>query len=179
MVTENQSNITALAVSGTNLFSGTYQGGIFLSTDNGTNWTEVDSGLTNNYNDLVAALVISGTNLFAGIQYNGVWRRPLSDIITGIENQKGSIPFSFSLQQNYPNPFNPTTIIKYDLPKEGFVTLKVYDMLGREVATLVNKEQSAGRYVATFDASGLASGIYFYRISAGKFVQTKKLILMK
>ncbi|HED07118.1 MAG TPA: T9SS type A sorting domain-containing protein [Ignavibacteria bacterium] len=130
-------------------------------------------------NTSVYSLAVSGSNLFAGTGNGGVWRRPLSEIITDVENDRNNLPTNFALEQNYPNPFNPSTTIKYDLPKEGFVTLKVYDMLGREVATLVNKEQSAGRYIITFDASGLASGIYFYRISAGKFLQTKKLILLR
>jgi len=83
------------------------------------------------------------------------------------------------LRQNYPNPFNPATKITYQLPKGSLVTLKIYDILGNEVATLVNEEQSAGRYQTTFNGSNLSSGIYFYKIQAGNFVETKKLVLMK
>jgi hypothetical protein len=98
----------------------------------------------------------------------------------------------FSLSQNYPNPFNPNTKIKYTIPippvssplvkgrtKEGFVTLKVYDILGREVATLVNEEEPAGEYEIEFNATILPSGIYFYQIKAGNFVETKKMVLLK
>lgn len=85
----------------------------------------------------------------------------------------------FSLEQNYPNPFNPNTKIKYQLPKDGFVTLKVYDILGNEVATLVNEEKIAGKYEANFNASSLASGVYIYKIQAGDFVNSKKMILLK
>ena len=91
----------------------------------------------------------------------------------------------FSLMQNYPNPFNPTTTIKYSIPRASFVTLKIYDILGREVSTLVNKEQSAGIYKVQFsakngtDSDNFSSGIYFYRITAGNFVSTKKFILLK
>jgi parallel beta-helix repeat protein len=85
----------------------------------------------------------------------------------------------FGLVQNYPNPFNPTTRISYQLPKNGFVTLKVYDILGREVASLVNETQKAGNYSVAFDASKLSSGIYIYTIHANDFVQSKKMILMK
>lgn len=85
----------------------------------------------------------------------------------------------FSLGQNYPNPFNPSTKIKYQLPKDGFVTLKVYDILGNEVATLVNEEKIAGKYEANFNASSLASGVYIYKIQAGDFVNSKKMILLK
>ncbi len=90
-----------------------------------------------------------------------------------------SLPTKFALMQNYPNPFNPTTTIAYELPTRSKVLLKIYDMLGREVATLVNGEQAAGRYAQSFNASGLASGLYFYRLQAGNFVETKKMMLVK
>jgi hypothetical protein len=89
------------------------------------------------------------------------------------------VPRVFALSQNYPNPFNPTTVINYQLPVNSFVTLKIYDVLGREVATLINEKQNAGYYRATFNASSLSSGIYFYRLHAGSFTQTKKLVLIK
>lgn len=89
------------------------------------------------------------------------------------------IPKQFSLGQNYPNPFNPTTTISYNLPVSGFVSLKIFDLLGKEITALVNESKEPGIYSATFDASKLVSGIYFYRLSAGEFIQTKKLILMK
>jgi hypothetical protein len=75
--------------------------------------------------------------------------------------------------------FNPITQIKFNIPKDGFITLKVFDILGREVATLINEDKSVGTYTANFDASGFASGIYFYSISSGSFHQTKKIILTK
>jgi hypothetical protein len=81
--------------------------------------------------------------------------------------------------QNYPNPFNPSTIISYELPKASKVVIKVYDVLGNEVATLVNEEKSAGRYSTEFFGSNLSSGIYLYKITSGDFIQTKKMILMK
>jgi len=89
-------------------------------------------------------------------------------------------PYKFMLNQNYPNPFNPSTVISYSIPEFSQVTLKVFDLLGREVLTLVNQEQKAGSYKVTFNASGFASGIYFYRLSAGTgFVQAKKMILLR
>jgi len=98
---------------------------------------------------------------------------------TDVAISSGQIPQMFSLHQNYPNPFNPSTVIGYDLPLTGFVSLKVYDLLGRERATLVNGEQSMGYHEVTFDASSLASGTYFYRLQAGSFTATKKLMLLK
>jgi hypothetical protein len=93
------------------------------------------------------------------------------------DNEK--FPEEFELYQNFPNPFNPSTIIKYSIPTSEFVSLIVYDMLGKEVATLVNEEQSAGNYEVDFNAAGLSSGIYFYKLTAGSFVETKKMILMR
>jgi Secretion system C-terminal sorting domain len=86
---------------------------------------------------------------------------------------------SFTLYQNYPNPFNPTTVISYTIPRDGMATLKVYDVLGREVETLVNQNQKVGRYEVTFDGSRLASGVYFYRLVAGNHVITKKMLMLK
>ena len=90
-----------------------------------------------------------------------------------------AIPFQSDLSQNYPNPFNPTTKIKYQIPTGGIVSLKVYDVLGREVAALVNEEKPTGSYVVEFDASNLASGVYFYSLQTGNFIQTKKMILLR
>lgn len=98
---------------------------------------------------------------------------------SGIKNSSYSLPNSFELGNNYPNPFNPTTTIKYQLPKDGFVSLKVYDMLSREVANLVNENKKAGYYEINFDAHKLASGVYIYTLRVNDFVQSKKMILMK
>ncbi|MCJ7552312.1 MAG: T9SS type A sorting domain-containing protein, partial [Ignavibacteriaceae bacterium] len=102
---------------------------------------------------------------------------------TGIEDSEKLIPKDFVLYQNYPNPFNPVTIISYQLPVSSNVTLKVYDILGKEVAILVNEEKPMGSYEITWNASsaagGLPSGVYFYRLQAGSFVQTRKMILLK
>ncbi len=100
--------------------------------------------------------------------------------ITGIEDSKSeSIPAQFTLYQNYPNPFNPSTTIRYSIPKASFITLKIYDILGRELATLVNEQKPAGNYQVEFNASSYASGVYLYRIEAGGFIATKKLLLLK
>jgi hypothetical protein len=102
--------------------------------------------------------------------------------VVQVEQSPGNYPAQFSLDQNYPNPFNPTTIIKYTLPHVGTqhaVSLQVFDLLGREVATLVNEKKSAGSYEAIWNASGLASGVYFYQLRAGNFIETRKMLLMK
>ncbi len=99
--------------------------------------------------------------------------------ITGIKANGTGIPDKFDVSQNYPNPFNPTTIITYQVPVSSVVTLKVYDMLGKEIRTLVNERKSAGFYSAVFVASNLPSGVYFYRMQAGKYSETKKLTVLK
>ena len=109
-----------------------------------------------------------------------------ADFGLGVETTS-DIPTKFDLSQNYPNPFNPSTKIKYEIPSvtlrqvqsDILVTLKVYDVLGNKVATLVNEEKPAGNYEVEFNATGLPSGIYFYQLKAGNFVETKKMILMK
>ena len=105
--------------------------------------------------------------------------RVYKKIATDVESNDPDIPSSFVLSQNYPNPFNPSTTISYSLPQSGFVQLKVYDMLGREVTTLVNKEQTSGNYKIEFNASNLTSGVYFYRLQSGSFAETKKLIFLR
>jgi hypothetical protein len=99
-------------------------------------------------------------------------------IETSIETV-GELPADFSLSQNYPNPFNPSTTIAYALPQPSRVALKVYNVLGKEIRTLVDGKQPAGRHRVQLDGNGLPSGMYFYRIQAGDFVQTKKFTLLK
>ena len=107
------------------------------------------------------------------IDYNGAFA--YSDII----EVQVTAPIKFALNQNYPNPFNPSTLISYSIPQNSFVTVKVYDIIGNEVSTLVNQTQSAGKYDVKFDASSLSNGVYFYTIKADNFTSTKKMILMK
>ena len=99
-------------------------------------------------------------------------------ISTGIKQEK-EIPNSFHLFQNYPNPFNPSTKISWELPTNSWLTLKIYNVLGNEVATLVNEEKEAGYHSIKFNASNLPSGVYFYRIKSENFIDTKKMILLK
>lgn len=100
------------------------------------------------------------------------------NVVTGIEFES-TIPNNYQLMQNYPNPFNPQTIISFQIPTISNVTLKIYDVLGREVRTLVNEEMKAGSYKVDFNSKGLSSGIYFYRITAGNFSEIKKMVLLK
>ena len=100
--------------------------------------------------------------------------------LTAVNNSKAPLePRSFLLRQNYPNPFNPSTIISFSLPKRSFVSLKIFDMIGKEVAAIVSEEMSAGDYSRQWNAEGVASGVYFYRLQSGSFVETKKLVLIR
>ena len=107
------------------------------------------------------------------IDFNGTFE--YSDAVT----VEVTAPLEFTLEQNYPNPFNPGTVIKYSIPENGFVTLDVYNLLGKEVVTLINELQTAGTMNITYDASELSSGVYYYQLVSGEFTSTKKLILMK
>jgi hypothetical protein len=134
------------------------------------------------YGGRVTCFAVSGTNLFAGTGGNGVWRRPLSEmILTSVEEPSANRrpPGNFSLEQNYPNPFNPTTTIAFHLPASSFVTLKVFNSAGQEVASLVDRLLPAGNHRTEWNASSVPSGIYCYRIQAGSYSETKKLIVMR
>ncbi len=121
------------------------------------------------------------TTLFFIPNNSNQWRSynyPLNGIVS-VDNNFGEIPVRFELKQNYPNPFNPKTIISYQLPVTNFVKLKVYDILGKEIVTLVNEKQSPGSYSVTFDGSNLSSGIYFYQLTTEGYTDTKRMVLIK
>ncbi|MCX6134883.1 MAG: T9SS type A sorting domain-containing protein [Ignavibacteriales bacterium] len=143
-----------------------------------------DSALTTN-SKAVGPLSLNTTYFWrVRAKNDGGWgdyslTRAFSTIRTTSVEQIGSgIPTEYGLSQNYPNPFNPTTTIQFDLPKSGFVSLKVFDLLGRQAATLISEELDAGYYRSVWRAN-VPSGVYFYRIQAGEFSQTKRLILLK
>jgi photosystem II stability/assembly factor-like uncharacterized protein len=158
------------------LFTGTYSGGVFLTTNNGSTWSNVSIGLPAWD---IYALTVCGTNLVAGTNGSNVWYRPLSEIITDVNRAKSDISINFSLSQNYPNPFNPVTNISFSIPKRSFVSIKVYDLLGREVSTIISEEMPAGSYSQQWNATNMPSGVYFYRLHAGQFAETKKLVLLR
>jgi hypothetical protein len=174
------SRVQALAVSGRNVLAGTASpaqdsGSVFLSTDAGASWSEVNSGMPES---AIQCLSARGGNIFAGTWARGVWRRTLSEI-TSVASTADRLPVSFALRQNYPNPFNPSTTIRFALPHRSHVTLTVYNTLGQQVAQLVNSDIAAGYHEVQFNASNLASGVYFYRMQAGSYVETKSLCLIK
>ena len=260
-------SVNSLVIYDKNFIAGTDFGGVFISTDSGTNWTEANNGLTNTWVRCLATVFSEAgdTNLFAGIG-NGVWRRPLAEMIpveltsftatangkevilnwstaTELNNQGFEVQRKFSgkdfvtvgfvkghgtttapnnytyidklidagkyfyrlkqidyggkyeysqkveinwspftaykLEQNYPNPFNPTTTIGFGIPEKGNVRLSILNILGEEVRVLLNEEKESGYHSVDFSASGLPSGVYFYQLKAGNFIDTKKMILIR
>ncbi len=167
--------IQTFQVFGKFVFAGAFNG-IYRSTDDGITWDKIDGGLEGYF---VNDLTIAGDYIYAGVDGGAVWKRPVSEITSVSETNGNELPNVFTLSQNYPNPFNPSTNITYSLPKSLHVILKIYDVLGREVTTLVNEVKRSGNYKVVFNGSNLSSGVYFYRIQAGGFVSTKKFVLMK
>ena len=166
-------NMTSLCVVDTNLFAGTWAEGAYYMVN--SNSTFKSMGLPSVY---VTGFAADNGVLYASTQSNTVWKRTIAEILTGVYDGK-QVPVEFNLSQNYPNPFNPTTTINYSVSKSNTVTLKVYNVMGKEVETLVNEQKGVGNYEVKFDASKLASGVYFYQLKSGDLVSTNKLVLLK
>ncbi len=155
------------------------------STDGGTSW-EVDTRLTvNSANSEYPSVSVSGSVVhvvwcdFRGGNYEIYYKRDPTGNPIGIINISSEISNQFSLSQNYPNPFNPSTKIQFALPKSSFAKLVVLDAIGREVSTLVNEELNPGTYEVDFDGTSLSSGIYYYKLTAGDYVESKKMLMTK
>ncbi|MBI1939423.1 MAG: T9SS type A sorting domain-containing protein [Ignavibacteriales bacterium] len=195
------SSVRALAVMEGNL----YAGGDFTTTNpgnpsvsvsanriakwDGSNWSALGSGMFGNSGCSVAALAEIGGDLYAagtfysagGVYANNIAKYSCSSTPTSVYDDQSnySLPQNFNLSQNFPNPFNPTTTIRYNIPKAGFVKISVYDILGQQIKVLVNEEKNPGVYEVKFDGKNLASGIYFYTIRTADFYKSKKMILLK
>ena len=159
---------------GNNIFAGGYAS-LSWSNDFGQNWSSYTSGIENCR--IIDLAFGSGDVLFAAAERMGIYRT--TSAITSVDDNENQVLNNFTLEQNYPNPFNPSTSIKYAINNREFVQLKVYNVLGKEVAILVNEFKPAGSYEINFDASKLSSGVYFYTLNAGTFIETKKMILVK
>jgi hypothetical protein len=171
----------SLAASGSTVVLGT-EGGVYVSTNNGTQWIARNEGFS--FAPMVYSLLIANNYVFAGTLEQSVWRRSFNEIIIGVNKISEYVPSKYSLEQNYPNPFNPATIIRFQIKDLRLVTLKVYDILGKEVATLVNEKLQPGTYEIPFSGNQfpnyqLPSGIYFYCLQSGDFFNTKKMLLIK
>jgi hypothetical protein len=150
-------------------------GEVIKTTDGGTSWNSSTTGTSLHLMD------IKFIDAYTGYACGGssIIIKTTSGGFIGIPPISTQVPKDFMLYQNYPNPFNPTTTIKFAIPKAGFVKLAVYDMLGREVKTLVNESLGAGNYEVKFNSANLSSGIYFYKLITGDFTEVKKMSLIK
>jgi len=163
-----------LRAGGTSLADKFTKAGLYLTEDDCKTWRKVFTGS-------VLGLYSDDGNprhIFINT-YQGVFRFLDTLTVTDIKDVRNNLPESFLLQQNYPNPFNPTTSISYSIKEMGLVTLKIFDVLGREVSVLVNEVKEPGKYNINFDASKLSSGVYIYLLNAGSFTSSKKMILTK
>ncbi len=177
--------VLAVSIQGQDVFAGlTTQGAIgfypsmfYSSTINRDSWENTGQGLPSLG---ISSIYLNNSSVFVGIgQEGGLWRAPISEV-TGVNFSGSSLtPFSLKLSQNYPNPFNPTTTIQYQLPKNAHVTLKVYNVLGQLVATLIDGEVSAGYHQAVFNGSRFASGVYLYRLTTPTYSRVMKMLMLK
>jgi len=158
----------------TQLFAATSRG-VFRSLDRGQSWHMIGDSTVE---FPVVSLALDQNNiLYAASSNSGIYKT--SNPVTTVKRDLNTMPAVLSLKQNYPNPFNPSTIISFDLPSKGFVWLKVFNLLGQEVATVVSEVLTSGNHSRQWNAEGLSSGVYFYRLQVGSFIQTKKLVLLK
>ena len=157
---------------------------LYAQSNNEVQWSVFDIGFNNSTNSSSKILSQIGES-FVNISNNGN-SKVTGGFLAGLiispvnsANDKQNIPLTFEVYQNFPNPFNPATKIKYSIASHALVKLKVYDILGKEITTLVNEEKPAGIYEVNFEGSQFASGIYIYRLQAGNFIETKKMILLR
>ncbi len=169
--------VDAIAVSPLNyiMTGGEWFSYCYLSTDHGETWKQKKSGLPNYF---IETIYFDENNYaYIGLVFEGIYKT--TSAVTDVKLETYSEINSYKLYQNYPNPFNPTTNITYSLQEDSKVQIKIYDILGREVAELVNEQKPAGFYETTFDGSELTSGVYIYKIQVNDFVTSKKMILLK
>jgi len=174
-------DVMALAINSSgDIFAGSWGGGVFRSIDNGNSWMQINTGLTNTY--VLVLAINSARDIFAGTEGGGVFRAMYSTDV--FDENQFNLPRDFTLSQNYPNPFNPTTTIEYSLQTRVDVTITVFDILGRRVKMIFDQTMPVGTHTAYWDGTDIdnnpvATGVYFYQIKAGDFVETKKMVLLK
>lgn len=156
------------------VFAGT-RDGVFRSTDRGDTWVQINEGLSAL---AVRSLLVRGDGyIFAGTEEGGLFRS--IEPTTSVPDAHGEMPSPFGLFQSYPNPFNPNTTIRFSIPRSGEISLRIFNLLGEEVATLVSGLKDAGTHTVQWDATGQPSGVYFYRLRAVEYVETRKLVLLR
>ncbi len=156
------------------LYSGVNYEGVYRSFDNGITWINISEGLP--VDKFRCFALDNDSNLVVGTEENGVYKCLLP---VAVASNVNNLPANIFLEQNYPNPFNPKTTIQFTIPKSQFVSMEVYNLLGQKVATLKDEYLNAGMHTVEWNATGLASGVYLYRLQAGNYTETKKLILLR
>jgi hypothetical protein len=152
---------------------------IYKSTDEGMHWSDMSFDTDPIMILDLDAIKLDGKIYGWATTAGGMFKLVDTAVVIGISNNGSLVPGHYSLEQNYPNPFNPTTKIKYGLPKSSFVNIVLYDILGKEISVLAIGFKTAGQYEILFDGSGLASGVYIYKIIAGDFNESKRMVLLK
>jgi hypothetical protein len=148
------------------------------STDGGATWSTLTTGGITGFNDM-SFVMIGGVVYGYAIAGDGSVVKLTDNTFTAIDPNNTTVPSKFNLEQNYPNPFNPSTTIKYSVPVAGNVAVKIYNSLGVEVMTVINKHHTAGNYVEVADMSNFTSGVYFYTLTSGDYKETRKMMLIK
>jgi hypothetical protein len=164
-------SVGSLVVIGSQIVAGAGDG-IYVSRLDYLRWTRTTSMTAYSF-------ALGDSNLYAATN-TGIWQYPLSKLSVSVKpTSPAEAPSTFSLEQNYPNPFNPSTVIEFSIPRSAYVALKVYDVLGKEVATLLSESLPQGTHTVKWSAKGLSSGVYFYRLNANEFTEAKKLVLKR
>jgi photosystem II stability/assembly factor-like uncharacterized protein len=178
---KDQGDVFGISRFGSTVYQGIKFGGVRISDDNGATWKNNSQGLTDVFGSLVQIVtdfVYDGSFVYAATD-SGVFRQPLNALPLSISNRPTQEPKQMNLDQNYPNPFNPTTMIRFEIFKEGHVLLCIYDELGRQIMRPVDGTMTAGKYSITIDGTPLPSGIYFYSLASDGFSITKQMSLIK
>jgi len=157
----------------TEMYASSFNAGIYRSMDGGSSWNPISTSLPYATSD---AVCVVGNWVYVAFRYAGIWK---TATVTGVTDQNAKLPVNLSLAQNYPNPFNPSTTIEFSLAERSFVKLTILNILGQEIETLVNSELGVGVHEVRWNAAKYPSGMYFYRLQAGEFVETKKLVLLR
>jgi hypothetical protein len=157
------------------VFAGTNSHGVFYSKDYGVNWNSINIGLTDT---VITSLFCNADGyLFAGTANGGIFKT--IQRTTSVDQPINQSPAAFTLQQNYPNPFNPSTVISYTVPIKSFVTLKIFNLLGKEIATMFAGNLEKGTYMQTWNATSQSSGVYFCRLTTGDLIAVNKMLFIK
>jgi photosystem II stability/assembly factor-like uncharacterized protein len=178
--TSNYYSKTMVWVLGTSNIYGNSEFNLVRSTNSGLIWSTLSGGPGSNLQSLDAVRINNSTIYALAVTNDRKVYKLLDSVrVIGIENTGTTIPKEYKLYQNYPNPFNPVTSIKYTIPKDDFVSLKIYDLKGELVTTLVNENQIKGEYEVSFNGEYYSSGVYFYVLESGQFIKSKKMVLIK